>query len=107
MVQIPVSFDAGKNTGIALYTLTAGQLILTLREAGSLFPVPGGSRTIDVAAGQQISAFVTQFLPDVKATSFTGRLTIESRSLTGAGQLSVLGLQFNGVVAPVTISVLQ
>ncbi len=107
LVQIPVTVDASRNTGIALLALSSGQWIVTLREPGSFFPTPGSSRTIDVTQGQQVAVFVTQFLPDVKATQFTGVVTIESRTSSGAGLLSLLALQFDSSVAPVKVTVVQ
>ena len=81
--------------------MAAGTLTLTLTTGPGL-PVAGGSRTIDVAAGQQITAFVTELLPTVTAAQYAGTLTIT----TSAGTISVLGLQFDGTINPVTVTAL-
>jgi hypothetical protein len=64
--------------------------------------IAGGSRTIDVTAGQQVASFVRELLPGVTQTAFTGTLTIT----TTAGTISVLGLQFDGAMTPVTVTAL-
>lgn len=80
---------------------SAGTLNISLRDsAGNA--IAGGSRTLDVTAGQHIALFVNQLLPSVTATQFSGTLTITA----SAGTISVLALQFNGVVSPVTVTAL-
>lgn len=102
-VSIPVNVGSGPtpNTGIALIAGSAGTLTLSLRDSSGA-AITGGSRTIDVSAGQQISLFVKEFLPAVTAPSFTGTLTITA----GTGTISILALQFDGTISPVTITAL-
>ena len=99
-VSVPVSATGSTNTGIAIIAGSAGTLTLTL---GGPFGVPiaGGSRTIDVAAGQQISSFVTELLPGA-TTPYSGTVTIT----TSAGTISVLACQFDGSITPVTVTAL-
>jgi hypothetical protein len=102
-VSVPVSVGATAttNTGIALIANSAGTLTLSLvNSAGAA--IPGGSRTIDVTAGQQITSFVSELLPTVTVPQYTGTLTIT----TSAGTISVLALQFNGGITPVTVTAL-
>ncbi len=102
-VSIPVVAESGsRRTGIAVLNLTAGQLVLMLRNSIGL-PVPGGVRTIDLAAGQHLVGFVRDLLPEVAVADSGGTLTVESRPASGVGQLSAIGLQFNGVLTPVTV----
>jgi hypothetical protein len=100
-VSIPVSVGAtaSQNTGIALIASSAGTLNLSLRDSSGNV-ITGGSRTIDVTAGQQLSQYVKQLLPSVTASSFTGTLTIS----TSAGTISALALQFDGTISPVTVT---
>jgi CHRD domain len=102
-VSLPVAVGgtANQNTGVALVAGVAGTLTLSLRDANG-GAIAGGSRTIDVTAGQQIASFVRELLPGVTQTSFTGTLTIT----TSAGTISVLGLQFDGTMTPVTVTAL-
>lgn len=100
-VSLPVRVGGAtnQNTGIALIATAAGNLTLSLRDAAGT-AIAGGSRSIDVTAGQQISAFVKELLPGVTPASFSGTLTITA----SAGTLSILALQFDGTIAPVTIT---
>jgi hypothetical protein len=103
-VSIPVSVgttSAASNTGIALLANTAGTLTLVLTDSSG-GAIAGGSRSINVTAGQQIVGFVKDLLPGVTATSFTGTLTIS----IGSGTISGLAMQFDGNLAPVTITAL-
>ena len=102
-VSLPVAVGAtaNQNTGIALVAGSAGTLTLSLRDANGT-AIAGGSRTIDVTAGQQLASFVRELLPGVTQTQFTGTLTIT----TSAGTISVLGLQFDGSMTPVTVTAL-
>jgi len=101
-VSIPVSVattSAVSNTGIALLANTAGTLQLSLLSPTG-GAIAGGVRSIDVTPGQQIAGFVKDFLPAVTATSFTGNLTITIAS----GTFSALAEQFDGNLAPLTIT---
>jgi len=102
-VSLPVAVGgtANQNTGVALVAGAAGTLTLSLRDANGN-AIAGGSRTIDVTAGQQVASFVRELLPQVTQTAFTGTLTIT----TSAGTISVLGLQFDGAITPVTVTAL-
>jgi CHRD domain len=102
-VSLPVAVggSANQNTGVALIAGSPGTLTLSLRDANGT-AIAGGSRTIDVTAGQQVASFVRELLPQVTQTSFTGTLTIT----TSAGTISVLGLQFDGAMTPVTVTAL-
>jgi hypothetical protein len=102
-VSLPVSVAANpvRNTGVAVIANAAGTLTLSLRDSGGN-AIAGGSRTIDVTAGQQVTQFVTQMLPSVTVTQYAGTLTITA----GAGTISALALQFNGTITPVTITAL-
>jgi hypothetical protein len=101
-VSLPVSFGPAvtRNTGIALIASSAGTLNLSLRDATGA-AIAGGSRTIDVTAGQQISAFISELLP-ITASQFAGTLIIS----TSAGAISVLALQFDTAITPVTVTAL-
>jgi len=102
-VSLPVAVGgtANQNTGVAIVAGSAGTLTLSLRDANGA-AIAGGSRTVDVTAGQQVASFVRELLPGVTQTSFTGTLTIT----TSAGTISVLGLQFDGSMTPVTVTAL-
>jgi hypothetical protein len=97
-VSLPVSVTASANTGVAIIAGATGTLTL---QGMFGIPIAGGSRTIDVTAGQQISSFVTELLPGV-TTPYSGTLTIT----TSAGTISVLGCQFDGSITPVTVTAL-
>jgi hypothetical protein len=102
-VSIPVSVGPGitANSGIALLANAAGTLTLSLTNSSG-GAIAGGSRSIDVTAGQQITAFVSELLPTVTATQYTGTLTIT----TSSGTISVLALQFDGTVTALTVTAL-
>jgi hypothetical protein len=102
-VSIPVSVGPGAttNTGVALIANAAGTLSLSLVNASGA-AIAGGSRTIDVTSGQQITSFVNELLPSVTASQYTGTLTIT----ISAGTISVTALQFDGTIAPVTVTAL-
>ena len=105
-ISLPVTVATSpslRNTGIALVAQSAGNLVLALTDSGGT-AIAGGSRTIPVTAGQHILGFVRDLLPTVTSTSFTGTLTITANATAGTGSLSVTALQFNGVLAPVTIT---
>jgi hypothetical protein len=109
-VSVPVSVGAtpAGNTGVAIVASSVGTLTLSLRlSTGTV--IAGGSRTIDVAASQQISLFVTELLPGITQRQFDGMLIIT----TNAGTISVVALQYEGrflgqaeTVRPVTITAL-
>jgi hypothetical protein len=100
-VSVPVSVGATAttNTGIALIANATGTLTLSLRDSAGI-AIAGGSRSIDVVAGQYLAAFVTELLPSVTARQYTGTLTIT----TSAGAISVLALQFNGGISSVAVA---
>jgi hypothetical protein len=98
-MPVSVGGSARQNTGIALLAGPAAQLTLSLRDSGGN-AIAGGSRTIDVGAGQHVAAFVTELLPSVTQPQFSGTLTITS----SAGSISALALQFNGTLFPVTVT---
>jgi hypothetical protein len=100
-VPVAVGNTANQNTGVAIFAGSAGTLTLSLRD-GSGNAIAGGSRTIDVTAGQQLTAFVRELLPSVTQTQFSGTLTITA----GAGTISVLAMQFDGTMTPVTVTAL-
>jgi hypothetical protein len=102
-VAVPVKLGPAitNNTGIALIANSAGTLTLSLVDASGN-AIAGGSRSIDVTAGQQIAQFVSELLPSVTATQYTGTLTITA----SAGTISILALQFDGTITPVTITAL-
>jgi hypothetical protein len=103
VVSLPVAFGttANQNTGISIVSNSAGTLTLTLNNPNG-DPVGGGNRVIPVTAGQQITAFVKELLPNITPTQFNGSLTIT----ISAGTVSVLALQFDttGGVSPVGVS---
>src|SRR5262249_30574875 len=74
-VSLPVAVggSANQNTGIALLAGSAGTLTISLRD-GNGTAIAGGSRTMDVTAGQQVVSFVRELLPGVTQTQFTGTL---------------------------------
>ena len=99
-VSLPVSVVSGtRDTGIALLASAAGNVNLELRNASGVM-IGGGSGSLPVTADQQIVGFVRDLLPTVTSTGFDGTLTITASS----GTISVLGLQFNGTLAPVTVT---
>jgi hypothetical protein len=99
-VSVPVSAGPAitSSTGIAILANSAGTLTLSLSNSAGA-AIPGGSRTIDVAAGQQISAFVNELLPSA-ALPYTGTLTISINN----GTISVVALQFNGTIGALTVN---
>ncbi len=98
-VSVPVSVTSAANTGVALIASSAGTLTLSLVDANGA-AIGGGSRSLDVTAGQQITAFVKDLLPTVTATQYSGTLTITA----SAGTISVLALQFDSGITPVTVT---
>jgi len=102
-VSLPVNHVSATNTtAVALIASVAGTLNLSLRDANGN-AIAGGTRSIDITAGQQISLFVKDLLPSVTANQFTGTLTITA----SAGTISVQGFQFDVAVTPVTVTVVQ
>jgi len=102
-VSLPVSVGpaATTNTGVAIVADSPATLTFTLRDAAGA-AIAGGSRTVNVVAGQKLASFVTEFLPTVTASQYTGTLTIAA----SAGSISVLALQFDGSISPVTVTAL-
>jgi len=102
-VSLPVSVGPAvtTNTGVALVADSPGTLTLTLRDSSGT-AIAGGSRTVSVVAGQKLASFVTELLPTVTASQYTGTLTIA----TSTGTISVLALQFDGSINPVTVTAL-
>ncbi len=103
-VSVPVSVGTtGANAGVAILANAAGTLTLSLRDSAGT-AISGGSRTIDVAANQEVVAFVKELFPSVTATSFAGTMTIT----TSSGTISVLALQFDatGTINPATVTAL-
>jgi hypothetical protein len=100
-VSLPVRVANGglTNTGIALITNSAGTLSATLTNAFGL-PIPGGSASVAVPAGIQIAAFVSEVLTTITSTEYAGTLTITITS----GTISVMALQFDTTITPVTIT---
>src|SRR3989442_10165098 len=58
-IPVAASGQPVRNTGISVIANSAGTLNLSLRDSNGNI-IAGGSRTIDVTAGQQISSYVTQ-----------------------------------------------
>ncbi|PYS51407.1 MAG: hypothetical protein DMG13_18685 [Acidobacteria bacterium] len=100
-VSLPVAFGstANQNTGISIVANSAGTLTLSLNHPNGV-AVVGASKTIEVTAGQQITAFVTELFPVVDPPQFAGSMNIS----ISPGTISVLGLQFDTGVTPVTVS---
>jgi len=109
-VSIPVAVSDQaplRNTGVSIIANSAGTLNLSLRNASGTV-IAGGSSTVTVSAGQQISSYLTQLLPvNQTGGSYTGTLTITA----SAGTISVLALQFDGTtgspplaLSPVTVT---
>jgi len=101
-VTVPVTFGPAitNNTGIALIANSTGTLTLSLRDSSGA-AIAGGSRSIDVTAGQYLSLFVSEWLPSVATPQYTGLLTFT----ISTGTVSALGLQFNGSIVPATVTV--
>jgi hypothetical protein len=101
-VSIPVTMAPGSfGTGIAFLNVTAGTVILSLRNS---FGLPLGSSSFDVTAGQHVVGFIDNFFSGL-STPFSGRLVIENRPATGDGVISAIGLQFDGSsLLPVAIT---
>jgi hypothetical protein len=100
-VSIPVSVAPGRDTGIALLASAAGNVTLELRNASGAV-IAGGSGSLAVSTNQQIVGFVRDLLPTVTLAEFDGTLTITA----GSGTVSALALQFDGTLAPVTVTAL-
>jgi len=105
-VSLPVSVGPAvtTNTGVAIvanFADSTGTLTFTLRDAAGA-AIAGGSRTVNVVAGQKVASFVTELLPTVTASQYTGTLTITAST----GTISVLALQFDGSISPVTVTAL-
>ena len=103
-VSVPVSVGTTANTttGIALIANSAGMLTMSLRDPSGNVIAGGSPLPLSVNAGQQITAFVKELLPFVTATPYTGTLTIT----ISTGTISILALQFDGTLAPVTVTAL-
>jgi hypothetical protein len=102
-VSLPVNVGATPtNTGIALIANSGANVTFSLVNAAGA-PIPGGSRSIDMVAGQQLTTFVGElFAASVPLSQYTGTLTIAISS----GTISVLALQFDGTIAPLTVTAL-
>jgi hypothetical protein len=95
-IPVAVSDQPVRNTGISLIANSSGTLNLSLRDSNGNV-IAGGSSTINVAAGQQVSSYVTQLLPtNLTGSRYTGTLTIT----TDTGTISALALQFDGTTPP-------
>ena len=79
---------------------TPGLLTLSLNAQDGT-AISGGSRAINVTAGQQITGFVKELLPTVTAAQFSGTLNITSPTAT----ISVVALQLDASLTPVTITI--
>jgi hypothetical protein len=109
-IPVAVSDQPVRNTGISVIANSAGTLNLSLLDSSGNV-ITGGSRTIDVTEGQQISSYVTQLLPtNLTGSRYMGTLTITA----SAGTISALALQFDGTthpapltMTPVTVTVLR
>jgi hypothetical protein len=108
-IPVAVSDQPIRNTAVSIIANSAGTLNLSLRNASGTI-IPGGSATINVTAGQEISSYVTQLLPaNQTGPRYTGTLTITASS----GTISVLALQFDGTnpgplaMSPVVVTALQ
>jgi hypothetical protein len=102
-IPVRVGTTATQNTGISVLALNAGNVVFTLRD-GQGVAIAGGSRSVAVTAGQQLVGFVRDLLPTVTQAQFTGTMTAEIQASSGTGQLSAVAIQFNGALAPVTMS---
>ena len=89
--------SATQDTAVALIASSAGTLNLSLSNS---FGLPIASRTIDVTAGQHIATFVSQLMPSVHGGVISGRLTITA----SAGVISVIALQFDTSLSPITVT---
>jgi hypothetical protein len=94
-----VQVSGNQNTGIAILPGASGDLNLSVQDSGGT-SIAGGSRTLAATANQQIVGFVKDLLPAVTQSRFSGTFTVTAVS----GQISVVALQFNGAIAPVTIT---
>ena len=107
-VSIPVSVvkTGSRNTGIAILKLTAGNVILTLRDSNGAV-IAGGEGGVAMSVGDHIIKFVTELLPNVTASEFTGTLTIQMfQGPFPGGMIAVAALQFDTdtlTAVPVTI----
>ena len=101
-VSIPVAVGAtaSQNTGISMLVNTPGLLTVSLNAQDGT-AISGGSRLINVTAGQQITGFVKELLPTVTAAQFSGTLNITSPTAT----ISVVALQLDASLTPVTITI--
>jgi hypothetical protein len=102
-IPVRVGSTATQNTGIAILAGAAGNILLTLRDANGV-AIPNGSRSIAVAANQQVVGYVRDLLPTVTQPQFTGTLTAEMQATGATGQLSAIALQFNGALSSVTLT---
>ena len=59
-----------------------------------------------MTAGQHVLGYVRDLLPTVTSPAFTGTLTITANATTGTGEMSVMAVQFNGTLVPVTVTTL-
>ena len=89
--------SATQDTAVALIASSAGTLNVSLSNS---FGLPVASKTIDVTAGQHMAAFVSQLLPSVPGGVISGRLTITA----SAGVISVIALQFDTSLSPITVT---
>ena len=112
-VSIPVSVSGGgvRNTGIALQSLEDSDtttIVFTLTDANGTV-IPGGIGGITLAPGEHLASFVTELLPSVSQSEFSGTLKIDMlKGPFAGGVMAVLGMQFDaGTLTPVTVSILR
>jgi len=109
-VSVPVRVaNAGNtNTGIAILKLTSGNVILTLRDANGAV-IAGGEGGVAMSVGDHIVKFVTELLPNVTASEYTGTLTIQMfQGPFPGGMINVAALQFDtGTLTAVPVTIAQ
>ena len=112
-VSFPVSVSGGgiRNTGIALQSLEdtdTTTVVFTLTDANGTL-IPGGTGGITLAPGEHLASFVTELLPSVSQSEFSGTLKIDMlKGPFAGGVMAVLGMQFDtGTLTPVTVSILR
>jgi hypothetical protein len=107
-VSVPVNVaNAGNtNTGIAILKLTAGNVILTLRDSNGAV-IAGGEGGVAMSVGDHIVKFVTELLPNVTASQYTGTLTVQMfQGPFPGGMIAVAALQFDtGTLTAVPVAI--
>jgi hypothetical protein len=98
IVPVARSWSRNIQTGIAISVVGgAAHLTMTLRNANGQ-PVPGGTRTLDLAGTGHVAKYIAELFPDAQTNEFEGTVTIVS---TG-GQIAATAIELGSAVGEFT-----